>query len=99
MDLEEAVRRLNDRFHTGLTLRAGIDSGQVSAGLVGNSTKVYELWGEALELAYQVHSATGEPGIFVSGRVHEVMNETYGFSAAGDVGGQPVFVLNPVQTS
>ncbi|WP_172398827.1 adenylate/guanylate cyclase domain-containing protein [Gordonia sp. i37] len=94
LDVQATVRRLNAQFGTEFALRAGIDSGAVSAGLVGSRSMVYELWGEALELAYRVHAATGSPGIFVSDRVHDTLAQTYPFTEAGVADGQPVWALD-----
>lgn len=80
LEVQRTVASLNARFDTDFTVRAGIDSGPVSAGLVGSKSMVYELWGEALDLAYRVHAATGGPGIFVSQRVRDALSESYTFS-------------------
>lgn len=94
VDIDRTVRRLNAQFSTSFALRAGIDSGAVSAGLVGSKSMVYELWGDALELAYRVHAVTGEPGIFVSEHVREALSGTYSFTPAGTAGDHQVWALD-----
>src|SRR6185312_14556121 len=46
------IQRIIDRFNTesghDLSLRAGIDTGRVSSGLVGRSSIIYDMWGAAV---------------------------------------------------
>jgi class 3 adenylate cyclase len=84
-ELAEIVQRFNDQHSAALTMRAGIDSGPVTSGLVGERSTVYALWGEAVDLAHRVHAATKSPGIFVSDRVHDTVLGIYTFSEAGSI--------------
>ncbi len=90
VDFAIEMQRIVDRFNgeTGhdLKLRAGIDTGTVSSGLVGRSTLAYDMWGAAVNLAYQVQSGSPQPGIYVTSRVYDAMRDTMGFTAAGEVG-------------
>jgi class 3 adenylate cyclase len=87
-ELTEIIERSNDQHEAQLSIRAGIDSGPVSSGLIGQRSKVYDLWGEAVDLAHRVHAASNVAGVFVSSRVHEALQGIYTFSAAGTVPGQ-----------
>lgn len=97
-EVTDIVARFNDQNGAHLAVRAGIDSGPVSSGLVGQRSKIYALWGEAVDLANRVHAATKVPGIFVSDRVHEAVVGIYSFSDAGTVTGatgtEPVWRLD-----
>lgn len=97
-EVTEIVARFNDQHDARLAIRAGIDSGPVTSGLLGQRSKIYALWGEAVDLANRVHSATKAPGIFVSNRVHEAVVGIYTFSDAGTVTGangtEPVWRLD-----
>lgn len=97
-EVTEIVARFNDQNNAQLAIRAGIDSGPVTSGLVGQRSKIYALWGEAVDLANRVHSATKAPGIFVSNRVHDAVVGIYTFSDAGTVtganGNEPVWRLD-----
>ena len=65
VDFAVEMQRVIDRFNgeTGhdLKLRAGIDTGTVTSGLVGRSTLAYDMWGSAVNLAYQVQSGSPQP--------------------------------------
>lgn len=86
-ELAEIVGRFNDQHSARLAMRAGIDSGPVTSGLVGERSTIYALWGEAVDLAHRVHESTDTPGVFVSDRVHEAVAGIYPFSEAGTVAG------------
>jgi class 3 adenylate cyclase len=102
VDFAIEMQRIVDRFNveTGneLQLRAGIDTGTVSSGLVGRSTLAYDMWGSAVNVAYQVQSGSPQPGIYVTSRVYDVMRDTRDFSPAGEVSGEgdaePVYRLS-----
>ncbi len=87
-ELTEIIERTNVQHDAQLAIRAGIDSGAVSSGLIGQRSKVYDLWGEAVDLAHRVQAATNGPGVFVSSRVHDALDGIYAFTAAGTVPGE-----------
>jgi class 3 adenylate cyclase len=89
VDFAIETQRIIDRFNaeTGrhLGLRAGIDTGQVSSGLVGRSSIVYDMWGAAVNLAYRVQSGSPQDGIYVTQQVYETVGDTRAFTPAGSV--------------
>jgi class 3 adenylate cyclase len=99
VDFALETQRIIDRFNTEtgyhLSLRAGIDSGRVSSGLVGRSSIVYDMWGAAVNLANQVQSGSPQPGIYVTQRVYETIGDAKVFTPAGtitiDVSEQPIW--------
>ncbi|MGX9792002.1 adenylate/guanylate cyclase domain-containing protein [Mycobacterium sp. MMS18-G62] len=89
VDFAIEVQRIIDRFNaeTGhqLGLRAGIDTGQVSSGLVGRSSIIYDMWGSAVNLAYRVQSGSPQDGIYVTQQVYETIGDTRAFAPAGSI--------------
>jgi class 3 adenylate cyclase len=83
------MKRIIDRFEseTGheLGLRVGINTGNVISGLVGRSSLVYDMWGAAVSLAYQMHRGAPQPGIYVSSQVYEAMRDVHHFTPAGTI--------------
>jgi class 3 adenylate cyclase len=83
------MQRIIDRFasETGreLGLRVGINTGNVTSGLVGRSSLVYDMWGAAVSLAYQMHRGAPQPGIYVSSQVYEAMRDVHHFAPAGTI--------------
>jgi class 3 adenylate cyclase len=90
VDFAVETQRIIDRFNaeTGrhLGIRAGIDTGQVSSGLVGRSSIVYDMWGAAVNLAYRVQSGSPpQDGIYVTQQVYETIGDTRAFTSAGSI--------------
>ncbi|MDT5340705.1 MAG: hypothetical protein QOD90_6210 [Mycobacterium sp.] len=85
IEMQRIVDRFNSQTGTQLRLRAGIDTGTVSSGLVGRSSLAYDMWGSAVSLAYQVQSGSPQPGVFVTSRVYDAMRDTRQFTAAASI--------------
>ncbi|MDX1891853.1 adenylate/guanylate cyclase domain-containing protein [Mycolicibacterium sp. 050158] len=89
VDFALEMHRIVDRFNTegdhALRLRAGIDTGRVSSGLVGRASLAYDMWGAAVDLAYQVQSGSPQPGVYVTSDVYDAMRDTRQFTPAGEV--------------
>lgn len=97
IELVEIIDLFNDQHDARLALRVGIDSGPVSSGLIGQRSRIYDLWGEAVDLAHRVHAASDRPGVFVSDRVYNSLAALHTFTEAGTVSGadgtEPVWSL------
>jgi class 3 adenylate cyclase len=89
VDFAVEMQRIIDRFNVetdnALRLRAGIDTGAVSSGLVGRSSLAYDMWGTAVDLAYQVQSGSPQPGIYVTTSVYDAMRDSRSFAQAGEI--------------
>lgn len=79
------LERFNAQNGTQIGLRAGVDTGTVTSGLVARTSLAYDLWGDAVSLAYRVRSVTGEPGIYVSQTVRDRTQEIVTYVEAGTV--------------
>ncbi|MDN3495826.1 adenylate/guanylate cyclase domain-containing protein [Planococcus sp. APC 4015] len=84
-EMRKVVQRFNAQHGTSIDLRAGVDTGTVTSGLVGRASLAYDLWGDAVSLAYRVRSVTGDPGIYVSQAVRDRLQDSVVFSEAGTV--------------
>jgi class 3 adenylate cyclase len=89
IDFAVEMQRIIERFNSGkgyhLSIRAGVNTGNVISGLVGRSSVIYDMWGTAVNLAHQMRSGATESGIFVTTDVYEAMRDIRHFSAAGTV--------------
>ncbi|MFK4762917.1 adenylate/guanylate cyclase domain-containing protein [Microbacterium sp. ZW T5_45] len=79
------IERFNAQNGTSIGLRAGVDTGTVTSGLVARTSLAYDLWGDAVNLAYRVRSVSGEPGVYVSQTVYDRTREIFTFTEAGTV--------------
>lgn len=71
LELEAILERYSAQWGADLRLRAGIDVGDLTSGLVGQSHMIYDLWGEAVNLAFQLQGDHRDGGIFLTDRVLE----------------------------
>ena len=76
MDLERIAARYGGKHGTSLSIRAGIDTGTVTSGLVGQAHIAYDLWGDAVNLAFQLQGTNRESGIFLTQQVVDRMPDT-----------------------
>ena len=58
IEMQRIIDRFNKETGNDLRLRAGIDTGTVTSGLVGRSTLAYDMWGSAVNLAYRAQSGS-----------------------------------------
>lgn len=83
LEMQRTVDRFNAETGRDLRLRAGIDTGTVTSGLVGRSSLAYDMWGSAVSLAYRVKSGSPQPGIYVTSAVYEATRDSRTFTSAG----------------
>ncbi len=74
---QKLVARLSAQWDARLSLRAGIDSGSVTTGLVGRNSVIYDMWGDAVNLAYRLQDAEPEPGVVLSQRVVDRLGDMF----------------------
>jgi class 3 adenylate cyclase len=85
LEMQRIIDRFNGRTGHQLSLRAGVNSGNVISGLVGRSSVVYDMWGRAVNLAHQMHRGSSQPGIYVTSEVYEATQDTWRFTPAGTI--------------
>ena len=69
LELQGIIERFNATNSSRVALRAGIDTGQVTSGLVGRTSMVYDMWGDAVTLAHRVQDVSSQAGIYATERV------------------------------
>jgi class 3 adenylate cyclase len=99
IDMQQVVEHFGAQQGVRLAIRAGIDTGTVSSGLVGRSKVVYDLWGDAVSLAFRLQGGANEAGIFVTQRVVDKIADQLPFTDSGVVstpsGNQRVWRIDP----
>jgi class 3 adenylate cyclase len=85
IEMQQIISRFNGETGHDLKLRAGIDTGTVTSGLVGRSTLAYDMWGSAVNLANQVQSGSPQPGVYVTSAVYEAMRDSRQFTSVGAI--------------
>ncbi|HLM13892.1 MAG TPA: adenylate/guanylate cyclase domain-containing protein, partial [Reyranella sp.] len=68
-----------------LTLRVGINSGPVVAGVIGKTKYIYDLWGDTVNMASRMESG-GVPGtIQVTRPVYDKLKDRFAFEPRGEI--------------
>ncbi|BDV29747.1 adenylate/guanylate cyclase domain-containing protein [Microbacterium terricola] len=85
IELSTILERYSTQQGVDLGLRAGLDSGRVTSGLIGRARVVYDMWGDAVNLAFRVQGDSDEPGIYLTQRVADRLPESVSMTPAGEI--------------
>ena len=86
LEAQAVLGRFGVRYDRPLGLRVGIDTGTVTSGLVGRSHVAYDLWGDAVSLAFRVQGGASGPGVFATDRVvQRLPNGSYELEESGRI--------------
>lgn len=85
LELDAILERYSAQQGVELGIRVGLDSGKVTSGLIGRARVVYDMWGDAVNLAFRVQGDSDEPGIYITQRVADRIPDTVSITPAGDV--------------
>jgi len=84
-----AMQATVDNFHSqqneNIQLRIGINTGVVVAGVIGTKKFIYDLWGDAVNIASRMESS-GQPGsIQVTTATYERLKDKFVFEKRGNI--------------
>jgi adenylate cyclase len=85
LEMLDAALQIHDPHGHSLSIRIGIASGPVVAGVVGTKKFFYDVWGDAVNVASRMES-TGVPGrIQVSRDTYERVKNQFELESRGDI--------------
>ncbi|MBD3560348.1 hypothetical protein H6S82_16020, partial [Planktothrix sp. FACHB-1355] len=81
----EVLKQANNKHRTQLSLRIGIHTGEVMAGIIGNKKFAYNIWGETVNIARILNVQAELHTITISKDVYERVRDLYRFEKGKDV--------------
>ncbi|MEM9215880.1 MAG: adenylate/guanylate cyclase domain-containing protein [Cyanobacteria bacterium P01_F01_bin.150] len=83
LDMRQAMDTFSQYYDRPLQLRIGINTGPVVAGVIGRKKFIYDLWGDAVNLASRMESQGKPDYIQVTHPVYERLRDRYHFQERG----------------
>ncbi len=77
IDMMEYLEKRNILSATKWLMRAGINSGQVFAGVVGTQKFTYDIWGDTVNIASRMESSSVAGKINISGATYNLIKEYF----------------------
>jgi class 3 adenylate cyclase len=98
LDMQAALEAFNRARGTTLSIRTGINTGPVVAGIIGTSKFIYDLWGDAVNTASRMESHSTPGRIQVTASTFERLRHAYLFEPRGTIsvkgkGDMPTYFL------
>jgi PAS domain S-box-containing protein len=85
LDMQEAIHEFQVQQGESFEIRIGINTGSVVAGVIGRKKFIYDLWGDAVNVASRMESS-GEPGkIQVTATTYQQLQHKFIFEQRGAV--------------
>jgi len=85
LDMQAAIAQFRRQDHSRFSLRIGIDTGPVVAGVIGLKKFSYDLWGDAVNVASRMESQGQADCVQVTQAVYDQLKDQYTFDKRGAI--------------
>ena len=85
LDMQQAIAQFNLETDKTLSIRIGINTGEVVAGVIGTKKFTYDLWGDAVNIAYRMESHGVPNSIQVTTSTYQLLKDKYIFQPRGTI--------------
>ncbi len=83
LDMQQEVAKFNAKHSTEISIRIGINTGPVVAGVIGSKKFIYDLWGDAVNTASRMESHGIAGAIQVTESTYKCLRDKYLFEERG----------------
>ncbi|MEQ9235015.1 adenylate/guanylate cyclase domain-containing protein [Coleofasciculus sp. E2-BRE-01] len=85
LDMRDAIARFQESYGEQLQIRIGVNRGSVVAGVIGTKKFIYDLWGDAVNVASRMESLSLPGKIQVTEATYTCLKEQYRFEQRGKI--------------
>lgn len=85
LDMQKAIAEFNAEQNQSFSIRIGINTGPVVAGVIGLKRFIYDLWGDTVNVASRMESHGLAGSIQVSETTYQCLKEQYLFQKRGTI--------------
>ena len=85
LDMLEVLPEIISESQKSLKIRIGINSGDVSAGVIGKKKFIYDLWGDTVNVASRMEAYGKHDHIHVNESTYNILKDKYLFEKRKEI--------------